>query len=66
MLNSLGEMVTERLKASDKVRLTGLGVLQVRDRPARTGRNPATGQPIKIKASKKIASTASKEPKENV
>ena len=61
ILNSLVEMVTERLKAGDKVRLTGLGILQVRDRPARTGRNPATGQPIEIKASKKIAFAASKE-----
>ncbi|WP_082012980.1 HU family DNA-binding protein [Belnapia sp. F-4-1] len=66
MLNSLVEMVTERLKAGDKVRLTGLGILQVRDRPARTGRNPATGQPIEIKASKKIAFTASKELKDAV
>ena len=66
LLNSLVEMVTERLKAGDKVRLTGLGILQVRDRPARTGRNPATGQPIEIKASKKIAFTASKELKDAV
>ena len=66
ILNSLVEMVTERLKAGDKVRLTGLGILQVRDRPARTGRNPATGQPIEIKASKKIAFTASKELKDAV
>ena len=66
MLNSLVEMVTKRLKAGDKVRLTGLGILQVRDRPARTGRNPATGQPIEIKASKKIAFTASKELKDAV
>ncbi len=66
MLNSLVDMVTERLKAGDKVRLTGLGILQVRDRPARTGRNPATGQPIEIKASKKIAFTASKELKDAV
>jgi DNA-binding protein HU-beta len=61
MLNALVDIVTDRLKAGDKVRLTGLGILQVRDRPARTGRNPATGEPIEIKASKKIAFTASKE-----
>jgi DNA-binding protein HU-beta len=53
VLNTLVEMVTARLKAGDKVRLTGLGILQVRARPARTGRNPATGQPIAIGASKK-------------
>ena len=38
----------------DKLRLSGLGMLQVRSRPARMGRNPATGATIKIAASKKI------------
>jgi DNA-binding protein HU-beta len=66
MLNSLVEVITTRLKAGDKVRLTGLGILQVRDRPARTGRNPATGQPIEIKASRKIAFSAAKELKDAV
>jgi DNA-binding protein HU-beta len=62
VLNTLVEMVTARLKAGDKVRLTGLGILQVRARPARTGRNPATGQPIAIGASKKkVAFSAAKE-----
>lgn len=66
VLSSLVEMVTARLKAGDKVRLTGLGILQVRDRPARTGRNPATGQSIEIKASRKIAFSAAKELKDAV
>ena len=66
VLNSLVAMVTTRLKAGDKVRLTGLGILQVRDRPARTGRNPATGQSIEIKASKKIAFSAAKELKDAI
>jgi DNA-binding protein HU-beta len=66
MLSSLIEMVTARLKAGDKVRLTGLGILQVRDRPARTGRNPATGQSIEIKASRKIAFSAAKELKDAI
>jgi DNA-binding protein HU-beta len=66
MLNSLVELVTARLKAGDKVRLTGLGILQVRARPARSGRNPATGQPIEIKASRKIAFSAAKELKDAV
>jgi DNA-binding protein HU-beta len=66
MLNSLVALVTTRLKAGDKVRLTGLGILQVRDRPARTGRNPATGQSIEIKASKKIAFSAAKELKDAI
>ena len=37
------------------LRISGLGILQVRKRPARMGRNPATGEAIKIKASKKVA-----------
>jgi DNA-binding protein HU-beta len=39
----------------------GLGILEVKDRPARTGRNPATGASIQIAASKKIAFRPSKE-----
>lgn len=66
VLNSLVEVVTTRLKAGDKVRMTGLGILQVRARPARTGRNPGTGQAIEIKASKKIAFSAAKELKDAV
>jgi DNA-binding protein HU-beta len=66
MLNTLVELVTARLKAGDKVRLSGLGMLQVRARPARSGRNPATGQPIEIKASKKVAFSPAKELKEAV
>ncbi len=66
LLHTLVERVTARLKAGEKVRLTGLGILQVRARPARTGRNPATGQPIEIKASRKIAFSVAKELKEAV
>jgi DNA-binding protein HU-beta len=54
------------LKKGDRIRLVGLGVLQVRKRAARMGRNPATGEPIQIKASKKVAFRASKELKEAV
>jgi len=43
MLGDLVELSTQHLKAGDKIRLTGLGILQVRARPARMGRNPATG-----------------------
>ena len=50
----------------DKIRLNGLGILQVRKRAARMGRNPATGESIKIKASKKIAFRPAKELKEAV
>ncbi|MDB5317253.1 MAG: DNA-binding protein [Rhodospirillales bacterium] len=66
ILNDLVDTVTKRLKKGDKIRLTGLGILQVRARPARMGRNPATGEAIKIKASKKVAFRPAKELKEAV
>src|SRR3954471_13030441 len=51
-LNGLVMLATEHLKKGDKIRLTGLGMLEVRSRPARSGRNPGTGAPIEIAASK--------------
>jgi DNA-binding protein HU-beta len=66
ILNDLVDLVTKHLKKGDRIRLVGLGILQVRKRAARMGRNPATGEAIKIKASKKVAFRASKELKEAV
>ena len=54
------------LKKGKKLRLSGLGILQVRHRAARMGRNPATGEAIKIKASKKVAFRVAKDLKERV
>ena len=59
-------MITKHLKKGARVRLNGLGILVVRKRAARMGRNPATGEAIKIKASKKVAFRAAKELKEAV
>jgi DNA-binding protein HU-beta len=66
MLNDMVVMMTKHLKKGDRLRLAGLGVLVVRKRAARMGRNPATGEAIKIKASKKVAFRAAKELKEAV
>ena len=66
ILSDLVTVTTRHLKKGDKIRLTGLGILQVRARPARMGRNPATGEAIKIKASKKITFRPAKELKETV
>jgi DNA-binding protein HU-beta len=66
VLTQVIEMIAKSLKKDDKIRLSGLGILQVRKRAARTGRNPQTGEPIKIKASKKIAFRPAKELKEAV
>jgi DNA-binding protein HU-beta len=61
MLMGMVEVIAKHLKKGKRVRLNGLGIIQVRKRPARMGRNPATGEAIKIKASKKIAFRAAKD-----
>jgi DNA-binding protein HU-beta len=66
MLASMVDAIAGHLKKGRRIRVNGLGILQVRKRPARMGRNPATGEAIKIKASKKIAFRAAKELKEAV
>ncbi len=66
LLAGLIELMVEHLKKGDRLRVSGLGVLEVKSRPARMGRNPATGEAIQIKASKKIAFRAAKELKEAV
>jgi DNA-binding protein HU-beta len=59
-------LLVKNLKKGARIRLAGLGVLVVRKRAARMGRNPATGEAIKIKASKKVAFRAAKELKEAI
>ena len=66
LLGDLVALITKHLKKGDRIRIGGLGILQVRKRAARMGRNPATGAPIQIKASKKVAFRAAKELKEMV
>ncbi len=51
-MDALIDVVTRALKKRDKVSLVGFGTFVVRERAARTGRNPKTGAPLKIKASK--------------
>ena len=66
VLGDLVIKVTKHLKKGDRIRIVGLGILQVRKRAARMGRNPATGEAIHIKASKKVAFRAAKDLKEAV
>jgi DNA-binding protein HU-beta len=61
LLNELVGLITKHLKKGERIRIAGFGILQVRKRAARMGRNPATGEAIKIKASKKVAFRPSKE-----
>ena len=54
MLEDLIGLITQHLKKGERLKIAGLGILVVRNRAARMGRNPATGEPIQIKASKKV------------
>ncbi|WP_281350250.1 HU family DNA-binding protein [Pseudoxanthomonas taiwanensis] len=58
--------ITKALKKGDTVTLVGFGTFQVRKRAARTGRNPKTGETIKIKASKNPTFKAGKALKDAV
>ena len=47
-------LIGKNLRKGNKVRIAGLGVFQVKKRAARKGRNPASGEPMKIKATKRV------------
>ena len=66
VLGDLVSLITKHLKKGDRIRIGGLGILSVRKRAARIGRNPATGEQIQIKASKKVAFRPAKDLKEAV
>ena len=51
-LDATVEAITNALKTDDSVSLVGFGTFSVKDRAARTGRNPQTGAPIEISAAK--------------
>jgi DNA-binding protein HU-beta len=65
-LDALVDTITGALKSGDGVSLVGFGTFSVRDRAARTGRNPRTGETIQIKASKNPAFKAGKALKDAV
>ena len=63
------ELVThlvKNLKKGNRIRMAGLGILQVRKRAARMGRNPATGEQIKIPAKTVVKFSVSKAAKEAI
>ncbi|WP_230660085.1 HU family DNA-binding protein [Psychrobacter sp. I-STPA10] len=51
-LNAMMESIGEALEEGETVSLVGFGTFSVKDRKARTGRNPKTGEPLEIPASK--------------
>ena len=51
-INAVTAAITDALKKGEKVQLVGFGTFEVSERPARTGRNPQTGETIEIAASR--------------
>ena len=66
LMENFVKLIVKNLKGGYRIRMAGLGILQVKKRAARMGRNPATGETIQIPAKKKIAFRASKDLKEAV
>lgn len=60
VLSSLLDVIVEAVATGDKVTLVGFGTFEARDRQAREGRNPSTGKPIKIPATRVPAFSAGK------
>jgi DNA-binding protein HU-beta len=65
-LEAFTETLTESLTKGGKVALIGFGTFDILETKARTGRNPRTGEPLKIKAKKKIRFKAGAELSSNV
>ncbi|WP_444677643.1 HU family DNA-binding protein [Halomonas sp. E19] len=65
-LDAMVDTVTESLKKGDTVSLVGFGTFSVKERAARTGRNPQTGEPIQISAAKVPTFKAGKALKDSV
>ena len=66
IVNSVFTGIEEALVAGDKVTIAGFGIFQVKERPARTARNPRTGEAVKVPASKAPAFKAGKALKDTV
>lgn len=60
VVNAMMQIMAETLEQGGKVRLLGFGTLSVAQRPAREGRNPANGEPIKIPSRKAVKFKAGK------
>lgn len=66
VLDGFVELLGKKLRKGDKIRIPSLGIFVVAKRAARMGRNPATGEAIKIKASKKVRFRVAKDLKESI
>jgi len=65
-INSLIRIVSEALKSQGRLALAGFGTFMVSERKAREGRNPQTGSPIKIPATKVVKFKPGKQLKDSV
>ena len=60
LIDSVFSAIAEAASKSDEISINGFGKFKVKASPARDGRNPSTGETIKIKASKKLTFAAAK------
>ena len=65
-LSAVIDSIKDALKAGEKVQIVGFGTFSVKERAARTGKNPATGETIEIAASKVPAFAAGKALKDEI
>ena len=65
-LSAFVDVVTDALKAGDKVQLVGFGTFESKVRPARVARNPRTGEEIKIDATKTASFKVGKALKDSI
>jgi DNA-binding protein HU-beta len=66
ILSAMLDVILDTVASGEKVTLVGFGTFEARDRQAREGRNPSTGEPIKIPATKVPAFSAGKSFKDRV
>lgn len=66
ILNTAFETMADRLAAGEKVQIAGFGGFEVKERAARTGRNPVTGEAVEIPAGRTVAFKAGKQLKDQV
>ncbi len=66
IVNTVLDVITGALVKGQRVELRGFGTFSVKDRPARTGRNPRTGETVKVAAKRLPAFKAGKELKERI
>jgi len=64
--DTLFELMSEALASGDKVTVPSFGTFQISERAARQGRNPSTGEPMTIKASKSVRFKPSKNLKDQL